>query len=191
MQEQFQNEDSLSSLMYRAQQGDNHAYSVLFTKVTPMLRSFISQKISNPDDMEDIVQEILISLHKAGHTYDANRPFEVWMYTIARYRLNDHLRAYYKNMSLKEKIQVEYQHFTGDLDVTPDMEIDESINELIDALPEKQKLIVTMMKVEGYTAKETAEKLNMTETAVKVAAHRVYKKLAEQIRRKEELTDGN
>ncbi len=191
MQEQSKAKSSLSSLMRQAQQGDKQAYSLLFTKVTPMLRSFILQKISSPDDMEDIVQEILISLHKAGHTYDANRPFEVWMYTIARYRLNDYLCSYYKNVSLKEKIQDEHEHFNENIDVTPEVEIDESINELIEALPEKQRTIVTMMKVEGYTAKETAEMVNMTETAVKVAAHRVYKKLAEQIRNKDELTDGN
>ncbi len=191
MQEQSQNDASLSSLMHQAQQGDKQAYSRLFLKVTPMLRSFISQKINNPNDMEDIVQEILISLHKAGHTYDANRPFEVWIYTIARYRLNDHLRSYYKNAALKEKIQDEHEHFTGNTDVTPDMEMDESINELIAALPEKQRIIITMMKVEGYTAKETAEKVKMTETAVKVAAHRVYKKLAKQIKQKDHLTDGN
>lgn len=186
MQKQSDSGESLSSLMYKAQQGNKQAYSNLFLKVTPMLRSFISQKISSQDDMEDIVQEILISLHKAGHTYDANRPFEVWMYTIARYRLNDYLRSYYKNESLKEKILVEHEHFSNNSDVTSGTEMDESINELISALPEKQRTIVTMMKVEGYTAKETAEMVNMSETAVKVAAHRVYKKIAEKIRKKGE-----
>ena len=189
MQEQSNSTTTLSSLMHQAQRGDNDAYSLLLNKITPMLRSFISQKISSQYDMEDIVQEILISIHKAGHTYDANRPFEVWMYTIARYRLNDYLRLYYKNETLKEKIQDEFEHFMGDSDVTPWAEMDESITELINALPEKQRTIVTMMKIEGYTAKETAEKVDMTETAVKVAAHRVYRKIADKLREKDELKD--
>ena len=76
---------SLSKLMRLDQGGDKEAYSTLFLKISPLLRSFIANKISNPSDKEDIVQEIMISIHKAGHTFDTNRPFEVWMYTIARY----------------------------------------------------------------------------------------------------------
>jgi RNA polymerase sigma-70 factor (ECF subfamily) len=170
--------------MRLAQQGDKRAYSSLFFKLTPLLRSFISQKINNPDDVEDIVQEILISIHKAGHTYDAGRPFEVWMYTIARYRLNDHLRTLYKTEGLKDSIQDDIGHFYPENNVTEEAETNESIRELLEALPEKQRTIVTMMKVEGYTAKETAEKVNMSETAVKVAAHRVYRKLAEKMKNK-------
>ncbi len=43
-----------------------------------------------------------------------------------------------------------------------------------------------MMKIEGYTAKETAERVNMSESAVKVAAHRVYKDLAKKLSRERE-----
>ena len=181
--------NSLSALMRLAQAGDNQSYSQLFLEITPMLRAFISQKISNRDDMEDIVQEILISIHKAGHTYDTDRPFEVWMYTIARYRLNDYLRAYYKNQALKDKIEAESGYFFTQEGVTKDPEMYESITELLDALPEKQKIIVRMMKLEGYTAKETAAKVNMSETAVKVTAHRVYKRIAESLK-KEHEEDG-
>jgi RNA polymerase sigma-70 factor, ECF subfamily len=174
---------AMSELMRLAQAGNKQAYSRLFLKITPLLRSFVSQKISNRDDMEDIVQEILISIHKASHTFDTYRPFEVWMYTIARYRLNDHLRAHYKNQSLKDKILEESDYFYTDDYVTIDPEMNESISELMEALPEKQKIIVKMMKLEGYTAKETAEKLNMSETAVKVAAHRVYKQMAKKLKK--------
>jgi len=174
---------SLSSVMRCAQDGDKRAYSLLFEKITPLLRSFISQKISNPDDMEDIVQEILISIHKAGHTFDVDRPFEVWMYTIARYRLNDYLRCYYKNESLKVRIFDDTEDYSAENYVTENLEINESISELLDSMPEKQRKIVTMMKVEGYTAKETAERMNMSETAVKVAAHRVYKNIAKKLKK--------
>ena len=178
-------QNSLSDLMRLAQTGNKQAYSALFQSATPMLRSFVSQKISNRADMEDIVQEILISIHKAGHTYDTDRPFEVWMYTIARYRLNDHLRTHYRNEALKGSILDEYDLLYTDNNVTNDMEMNESINNILETLPEKQRTIVRMMKLEGYTAKETAEMVNMSETAVKVAAHRVYKKLAKKINKEE------
>jgi RNA polymerase sigma-70 factor, ECF subfamily len=177
---------SLSKLMKLAQGGDKQAYSSLFLNISPLLRSYVSKKISNPADMEDIVQEILISIHKAGHTFDTDRPFEIWMYTIARYRLNDFLRAYYKKESLRNKVFDESEYFTADNNVTNDSDISESINELLDGLPEKQRTIVTMMKIDGYTAKETAEKVNMSETAVKVAAHRIYKKFEKKIKKVDE-----
>lgn len=177
--------NSLSDLMRLAQEGNKQAYSALFQSVTPMLRSFVSQKINNRADMEDIVQEILISIHKAGHTYDSDRPFKVWMYTIARYRLNDHLRAHYRNEALKGRILDESDILYTDNNVTNGMDMDESISNLLESIPEKQRTIVRMMKLEGYTAKETAEKVNMSETAVKVAAHRVYKRLAKKINKEE------
>ena len=178
--------ESLSMLMRRAQGGDKQAYSTLFMKISPLLRSVIAKKISNPSDREDIVQEIMISIHKAGHTFDTNRPFEVWMYTIARYRLNDYLRMYYKNESLKDKIIDESEFFLIENNVTNDSEMSESISELLSALPEKHRTIITMMKIDGYTAKETALKVNMSETAVKVAAHRIYKNFAKKLRKDEE-----
>jgi RNA polymerase sigma-70 factor (ECF subfamily) len=181
---------SLSNLMGLAQRGDKQAYSQVFQKITPMLRSFISQKIRNSDDIEDIVQEIMISIHKASHTYDANRPFEVWMYSIARYRLNDHLRSYYKGESLKERIYIESssaaETYIANDDVTEGIDSNEYIANILKDLPEKQRTIVTMMKIEGYTAKETAEKVNMSESAVKVAAHRVYKDLAKKLKREKD-----
>ncbi len=185
-----ENTGSLSSLMGLAQEGDKQAYSQVFQKITPLLRSFIAQKIRNHDDIEDIVQEILISIHKASHTYDSNRPFEVWMYTIARYRLNDHLRTYYKDESLKDKILIEAssnsETYIANDNVTEDIDSNEYIANLLEELPEKQRTIVTMMKIEGYTAKETAERVNMSESAVKVAAHRVYKDLAKKLSRERE-----
>jgi RNA polymerase sigma-70 factor (ECF subfamily) len=53
----------------------------------------------------------------------------------------------------------------------------------VQRLPEKQALILQLMHQEGYTAKEVAEKIGMTESAVKVAAHRAYKILRERLKR--------
>lgn len=190
MTETSESKSSLAELMARAQAGDKTAYSMIFQQITPMLRSFISRKIRSPDDTEDIVQEILVSIHKASHTFDSGRAFEVWMYTIARYRLNDFLRAHYKNVSFREQLNAESE--TGVManpsvdDVTEDHDFSESITGLLDDLPDKQLTIITMMKLEGYTAKETGERLGMSETAVKVAAHRVYRKLAKKLNKEVE-----
>ena len=173
-------ECSLENLMQKSQQGDKSAYGQLFYEITPILRSFISKKINRQEDVEDIVQEILISVHKAGHTYDTDRPFKAWMFAIARYRLNDHLRNVYKKREYGQ--DVNFDDVSYDLpnkeNVTERYENQEYLSSLLEHLPEKQQKIVVMMKIEGYTAKETAAKLNMTESAVKVSAHRAYKALS-------------
>ena len=164
-------------LMRRAQGGDQRAYAALFRSITPILRAFIIRRIAAQSDTEDVVQNILLSIHRASHTYDSNRPFKIWMFAIARHRLNDYLRQAYKkgefpNISLEDLTQE-----ISAADVTNEGDRREYLNSLLNKLPEKQKKIVIMMKIEGRTAEETAQTMKMNVSAVKVAAHRAYKKL--------------
>ena len=130
--------------------------------------------------MDDLLQEVLLSIHKARHTYDGLRPYKPWAFAIARFRLLDYLRSHYADR-LRSAVDVSEVENTLQDDVT-ECRIDyESINRKIHKLPEKQAFILQMMHQEGYTAKEVAEKIGMTETAVKVAAHRAYKAIRQQL----------
>jgi len=174
--------------MRLAQQGDSKAYARLFKKITPILRAFVGKNLNNAHDAEDVVQEILISIHKASHTYDTNRPFKAWMFTIARYRLADYLRAVYSKRQKGRDVNFEDEAYqvSHPQNVTEDYENREYVGKLLDALPKKQRKIVTMMKIKGHTAQETAQKLNMNESAVKVSAHRAYKALAQKVEEEDE-----
>jgi RNA polymerase sigma-70 factor (ECF subfamily) len=65
-------------------------------------------------------------------------------------------------------------------DVTEEASGHESVDELLQDVPEKHKRILTLMHVEGYTAKEVGKQMGMNESAVKVAAHRAIKKIREK-----------
>jgi len=169
---------SLEDLMRLAQQGDKRAYAALFRAITPLLRAFISRRLSASSDVDDVVQDILLSIHRASHTYDTDRPFKIWMFTIARYRLNDHLRKLYKKGGFPEISIDDMTHEISAADVTEQRDRYEYLNKALSSLPEKQKKIVTLMKIEGYSAIETAQAMNMSVSAVKVSAHRAYKSLA-------------
>lgn len=166
--------------MHLAQQGDHKAYARLFKEITPILRAFVGKKLNSPQDAEDVVQEILISIHSASHTYDTDRPFKAWMFTIARYRLADHLRALYAKIDKGRDVNFEDEAYqlSAPENVTKIYEDREYLSKIMESLPKKQQEIVTMMKIEGYSAQETAQKMNMSESAVKVSAHRAYKVLA-------------
>lgn len=177
MTERENQSPSLEDLMHRAQNGDKTAYEALLNAILPPLKAFVSRRLAGKADVEDVVQDILLSIHSATHTYDKNRSFKIWMFTIARYRLNDYLRRIYR---VERNIETGIEEISDIIfaeNVTENQERNEYLNKILDSLPEKQKKIVTMMKLQGYTAEETAKAMNMSVSAVKVAAHRAYKYL--------------
>ena len=162
--------------------GDQRAYAELLQETTRLLRPFLAKRLRQAGEIDDLLQEILISIHKARHTYDGFRPYTPWMYAIARFRLQDHLRAHYSDQLLHAVDLEEVQDFLPE-NVTETAISYESISGEVERLPEKQATILKLMHQEGYTAKEVAEKLGMNESAVKVAAHRAYKILRKKLER--------
>jgi len=166
----------LGALMRQALEGDKRAYSELLHETARFLRSFLLKRLRLESEVDDLLQEILLSIHKSRHTYDGRRPYKPWAYAIAKFRLHDYLRRHYAD---RLRLAVELSEVENDLrdDVTESPLNYESISGEILKLPEKQATILRMMHQEGYTAGEVAEKIGMTESAVKVAAHRAYKVL--------------
>lgn len=166
--------------MSQALAGDNDAYATVLRETSRFLRPFLSKRLNAAPDTEDLLQEILLSIHKARHTYDGTRPYKPWAYAIAQFRLLDHLRVHYAD-HLRHAVEISEVENSLSGDVTETTLTYESISEEVHRLPEKQAEILQMMHQEGYTAKEVAEKIGMKESAVKVAAHRAYKVLRKRL----------
>lgn len=167
----------LTTLFCQGLTGDQLAYARFLKTITPLLTRLCVKKLAS-SETDDVVQEILISIHKARHTYDGKRPIMPWIFSIAKFRITDHLRKHYAQM---RNMAVDIADFENILaDVTERSDSNESIEELLHDVPEKQRKILNMMHVEGYTAKQVGSKLGMKESAVKVAAHRAIKKIREQ-----------
>jgi len=160
--------------MKQALSGDNRAYALLLGETSRLLKPFLSKRLSSGSDIDDLLQEILISVHKARHTYDGNRPYKPWVYAIAVFRLKDFLRIHYADQ-LHHAVELsEVEDYLLD-PVTETVVSYESISGEVNKLPDKQATILRLMHHDGYTAKEIATKIGMNESAVKVAAHRAYK----------------
>lgn len=175
-------DDNLAELMRRSLEGDQRAYADLLRETARFLRPFLSKRLSFESEVEDLLQEILISIHKARHTYDGLRPYKPWAYAIAKFRLMDYLRAHYADQ-LRHAVELSEVENMLPENVTEPAISYESISVEVQKLPEKQATIIRLMHQEGYTAKEVAAKLGMKESAVKVAAHRVYKTLRKRLER--------
>lgn len=167
----------ITALLLAGLGGDQVAYGKFLSTITPMLRRMVGRRLANAD-VEDVVQEVLISIHKARHTYDGQRPIMPWLASITSFRITDHLRKHYSQMRHQSVDIADYENILSD--VTEDTSSNESVNELLSDVPEKHKKILTMMHVEGYTAKEIGKQMSMNESAVKVAAHRAIKKIREK-----------
>lgn len=174
--------DNFAALMQRALNGDTQAYATLLRETARLLRPYLSKRLYSGNEVDDVLQEILISIHKARHTYDGERPFKPWVYAIAKFRLQDHLRAHYADQ-LHDAVEISELENILPEDVTETGFSYEAISGEVNKLPEKQATILRLMHQDGYTAKEVAEKIGMKESAVKVAAHRAYKILREKLER--------
>ncbi|MCH2547172.1 MAG: sigma-70 family RNA polymerase sigma factor [Alphaproteobacteria bacterium] len=169
----------LTQLFISASQGDRAAYRQFLEATSHDLRRYLLRRVA-ASEVDDILQEILVSLHKARHTYDGKRPVMPWVYAIAGFRLADYLRQHYAKMRHKTvNIDVIPENIMGY--VTEPIETNEYLSEAVEQLPERQQNILYLMHTEGYTAKEIAVQLGMGESAVKVAAHRAYKKIRKQM----------
>jgi len=174
--------DNFATMMKQALAGDQRAYGDLLQETTRLLRPFLAKRLNNTNEVDDLMQEILISIHKARHTYDGNRPYKPWVFAIARFRLQDHFRVHYADQLHHAADLSEMEDYLHE-DVTETSISYESISGEVEKLPKKQATILRMMHQEGYTAKEVAEKIGMNESAVKVAAHRAYKILRQKLER--------
>lgn len=85
-------EQRWAAWMALAHLGDHDAYRKLLGELASAIESYIRVRFGLIDSLEDCVQECLLAIHKARHTYDPARPFRPWMFTLVRHRTIDVLR---------------------------------------------------------------------------------------------------
>jgi RNA polymerase sigma-70 factor (ECF subfamily) len=168
---------NLEKLITEFRNGDQKSYRTFLIEISKIVKVVVGKKIAK-NDVEDVVQEILISVHKSLHTYNLDRPFFPWLYAICCFRINDFLRKFYLQQSHKTLDIDDVIDFLQD--VTNDPSNSELINEIFLTIDKKHQHILTMVYLEGFTFKEAGEKINMSESAIKVAAHRIVKKIKEK-----------
>lgn len=172
-------EQRWSAMMVSAQQGDDKQYQQLLMELTTVIQRYLISRLGRHDFIEDCVQDILLAIHNGRHTYQPKRPFRPWMFAIVRNRSIDYLRKRksYDN-AIANQAEVIRQLDEEMVDKTTD-ELDQSIMQgrLIDALAPPFKQAIVLTKLIGYSNAEAAERLSISETAVKVRVHRGIAKL--------------
>lgn len=170
-------EERLRGALLLGLAGDAVAYRGFLQQLGAHLRAFFRRRLFKwPDDVEDLVQETLMAVHNRRETYQPDQPLTAWVHAIARYKLIDLLRARSVREALHDPIDDEIPLFAASEEEAGDARRD--LGALLASLPERQRVPIEMVKIQGRSVAETALSTGMSESAVKVGIHRGLKKLA-------------
>jgi RNA polymerase sigma factor (sigma-70 family) len=167
--------------MVAAQAGDRTAYEALLRDCISLIRAVAGGQGVPPDLVDDVVQDTLLTVHSARHTYDPDRSFSAWLRVIAQRRAVDVLRSRSRRQRREIHAPLAYEsHPDGSMD--PEREAEQAdkmgmLKPAIAALPEKQREAVRHLVVEDRSLSEAAALTGDTKGALKVNLHRALRKL--------------
>jgi RNA polymerase sigma-70 factor (ECF subfamily) len=167
--------------MRAVQLGDGRAYAQLLKEITPRLRRMIrkQRRFLSPGDVEDLVQDILLSLHAVRATYDPERPVMTGLWSIARNRLVDAARRYGRGSA--HELQVENLSVTFVDDVAnmhgEAYQDPEALKQAVQQLPRRQREAIELLKLQEMSLKEAAAATGTSIGALKISVHRAVANL--------------
>lgn len=170
-------EDRLRHLFVMGLEGDAVSYRQFLDSLTGHLRAYLRKRLQHcPDDVEDIVQETLLAVHNARHTYDPDQPLTAWVHAVARYKLLDYFRCRFRRGTFDVPLDDHLELF-GTCDAQAN-EARSDISRLLQMLPDKQRLPIMHVKLHGLSVVEASAMTGLSQSAVKIGIHRGLKALA-------------
>jgi RNA polymerase sigma-70 factor, ECF subfamily len=163
-------------LMARTQAGDRESCRALLDDIGPMLTNFLRRRIADRNELEDVYQETLMAFFQARHTYEPSRPLEPWLFAIARNVAADHTRRYWTRASVEQLTERMPDRGSDD-----EPGFDPSLEDAMARLPKQQREAFSMLKLEGLSIEQAAERVGTSVGALRVRAHRAYKALRKLI----------
>lgn len=177
-----------SQLMAAAQDGDRAAYERLLRDIVPFLRAVIQPQHRAPDRIEEVVQEVLLTVHRVRHTYDPARPIRPWLAAIARRRSIDALRRRGRTTAHEISDDTAYETF-ADPRANRSLEVSaatEGLGEAIAGLSPPQREAIELLKLRELSLAEASSLSGKSIAALKVNVHRAIKALRRRLQGGEE-----
>jgi len=171
--------------MRRAQEGDAAAYRALLTELDGVLRAYLTRVIGEASLAEDGVQETLIAVHKARHTWDSSRPFRPWLMAIARHKAIDmlrrgrNLRDATASHADEERVQMAVEWRADERSAAEENRPEAAleVDRLLARLPDSFREAIVLTKLEGRTVEDAASRAAISTTAMRSRVHRAMREL--------------
>src|SRR5260370_21511878 len=149
------------------------------------IRALAARCLKQPSDIEDAVQDVLLTVHMVRHAYDPSRPFGAWLLAIANRRIIDRLRRETRLKAREIALSAEHETFAEPAANLDDVISDEAaLDDAIERLPPEQRQAIKMLKLNEMSLKEAAAASGRSIVALKVATHRAVKSLRQWFRQK-------
>lgn len=160
--------------MARYQQADAEAARELIAALSPPLLRFFASQLGDRNEAEDMLQDAWLRIHRVRHTYRRGEPVLPWVFAIARRVRVDRFRKRVRIASHERAVDVLPEAAQTEQKPAQDTP---ALEEMLAELPESQREILTMLKVNGLSLEEVARATSSTVGAVKQKAHRAYERL--------------
>ncbi|EZP75637.1 RNA polymerase sigma factor, sigma-70 family [Novosphingobium resinovorum] len=174
-------EEAWPALMQRAQDGDQRAYRLVLRALVPVVRVRVRRRIFDDVLAEDVVQEVLMTLHRLRHTYDPALPLMPWVSAIVSARSVDALRR--QGRSRGREINRE-ETLDGAIDPVAAAAFEaigaeRELAGMLNLLPERQRQMIEMVKLQEMSLDAAAQESRLSVSAVKSLLHRAIVRLRE------------
>lgn len=170
--------DTWSALMAAAQAGDRVAYRVLLLSVTPYVRTLAGRSFRDRADVEDVVQDVLATLHTTRRMFDPARPLRPWLAAIIRHRIADRQRRDLRRAQREVPLAPVHETFADVRANQEDARAEaEALRAALTSLPEGQRRAIELMKLQELSLQEAAAVTGQSVPALKVASHRGVRRL--------------
>ncbi len=162
-------------MMAAAQEGDARAYAALLGECLPLLRATCRARLGHGAEVEDAVQDALLTIHRVRHTYDPARPLAPWLMAIAERRALDRQRGL--GRAARRLVDIDAAGEVADTAPGPDARLTARqsaamLHAAIEALPAAQRTALRLTKILDLSLAEASRRSGMTVGALKVATHR-------------------
>lgn len=175
-------------LIGQAQKGDAGAFNQIVSAYRRRILGTISRVIGRPEDVEDVAQEVFVRLYFSLEQLRTPEVFEPWLYRLTVNACYDYLRKSRRKPEFRMSDLSEQQVMLADAAAGSRLQEDEAdrrrtrdtVNELLAAVSEDDRILLTLKEVEGLSLKELEKIYHVNENALKVrlfrARQRVLKK---------------
>ena len=170
-----------SAWMAAAQAGDAAAYQQLLRDCIPIIQSLARRRGVAPDRLDDVVQDVLLTIHRARQTYDPRRSFTAWLSVIADRRAIDLMRRTQRQHGREVHAPLEFESHA---DETADpaqgvaqAEASVVVSAALAGLPAGQREAVQHLVLEERSLDEAAALTRRSKGSLKVNLHRALKAL--------------
>jgi RNA polymerase sigma-70 factor, ECF subfamily len=166
-------EHELELLMVASLDGDRSAYDTLLQGVGHVVRLYVCRRVGNMPWVDDVVQEVLVSLHRSRRTWNPARPFAPWFYAVMQSRMIDAIRRHKRTTTWEEAVDAVppvVWSASPEAQAIARADLTQAMRQLSPA----QRVVIERLKLMEMSVSDVAKETGMSEANVKVIAHRGY-----------------